>query len=382
MNNCQFKFKPDKIKYLSNIDTLDSTHKKTMETINKKRDDVPKKTKRLEKLKYDLDELDKNNSGNTNYISQRTKLLEEIGVLEEEIGCVENYEEEMDYYSKTYDILFNYYDIIDAINPNEIKEVKETNTINEQNTIVASSNSVIVDNNPNNNLIDTLFGNTDSNRKNKVKISDTDINNTETNNSDSDTDILTNTTPTTQTSNIFNIDGIDIFNSKSTKLDLLNQLSKMKRKEKKTTRKRVKNVESLIKDNNNIFDYIEANKTNNSNTPDNKTIKYDRATLYEDYKFMLEGYVSKKKNTKPCISCGIDKILIHNEGIYACMKCGEVENCIVESDITNYKDPMIEKPTFPYKRKNHFCEWNIILNCSLEWVLKRLANVNYITLTY
>ena len=36
MNNCQFKFKPDKIKYLSNIDTLDSTHKKTIDNINKK----------------------------------------------------------------------------------------------------------------------------------------------------------------------------------------------------------------------------------------------------------------------------------------------------------------------------------------------------------
>ena len=97
MNNCQFKFKPDKIKYLSNIDTLDSTHKKTIENINKKRDDMPKKSKRLEKLKYDLEELDRNNSDNINYISNRTKLLEEIGMLEEEIGCVENYEEEIDY---------------------------------------------------------------------------------------------------------------------------------------------------------------------------------------------------------------------------------------------------------------------------------------------
>ena len=33
-------------------------------------------------------------------------------------------------------------------------------------------------------------------------------------------------------------------------------MSKMKRKEKKTTRKRVKNVESLVRDSNNIFDYL------------------------------------------------------------------------------------------------------------------------------
>ena len=47
MNNCQFKFKPDKIKYLSNIDTLDSTHKKTIDSINKKHDDIPKKEKKV-----------------------------------------------------------------------------------------------------------------------------------------------------------------------------------------------------------------------------------------------------------------------------------------------------------------------------------------------
>ena len=28
-----------------------------------------------------------------------------------------------------------------------------------------------------------------------------------------------------------------------------------------------------------------------------------------------------------------------------------------QDDNINYKEPMIEKPTFPYKRKNHFCEW-------------------------
>jgi hypothetical protein len=43
MNN-QFKFKPDKNKYLSNVDTLDSTHKKITEEFNLKRIDVDKKT--------------------------------------------------------------------------------------------------------------------------------------------------------------------------------------------------------------------------------------------------------------------------------------------------------------------------------------------------
>ena len=181
---------------------------------------------------------------------------------------------------------------------------------------------------------------------------------------------------------------------------MLNYLSKLKRKEKKITRKRIKNIESLVKENNNIFDYLDSTKDKNeinnpiknsiickkeeenlivkdtnlnklsivnikseeilkeeNNDLNQKKIKLDRASLYEDYKTLLEGYFLPKKNNKVCINCNIDKILIYSEGIYACVNCGDVERCIIENESTNYKDPMIEKPTFPYKRKNHFCEW-------------------------
>ena len=372
MNNCQFKFKPDKIKYLSNIDTLDSTHKKTIESINKKHDDLPKKEKRLEKLKNDLIIIDSNSSTTSNYICIRAKMIDDINRLEEEINQTNNYDDELEYYSKTYDILFNYYNIIDGMNPKEIEQInnklkesdlisniEQSNTIDIKSEIINNTEDNIQDNiedNIENNTENNTENNRENNRENNIKTSD---------------------------DKIWDFDGIEIFNNKSNKLDLLNQISKMKRKEKKVTRKRVKNVESLIKDNNNIFDYIEGNKSQNSNSNQinsNQTkapIIYDRATLYEDYKIMIEGYSSKKKISKPCINCGIDKILIYNEGIYACMKCGEVENCIIESEVTNYKDPMVEKPTFPYKRKNHFCEWTEKYNCSLKLIIKKLANIIY-----
>lgn len=320
MNNCQFKFKPDKIKYLSNIDTLDSKHKTTIDNINKRREDKPKKIKRLSKLKNDLISLDSNS--NENYLTVRSQLLDEIDKLEEEINNIENYNDELEYYCKTHQILFNYYDIIDGQNPLEIKDSNNLDIIEEE--------------------IDE-----DETKKDNVNKNNIDE---------------------------WNFDGIEIFNSKSNKLDLLNQISKMKRKEKKTTRKRVKNIESLVKDNNNnIFDYIN-NKNIDANDNNKNNVLYDRATLYEDYKILLEGYTNKKKTNRPCVNCDVDKVLIYSEGIYACMKCGEVENCIVESEITNYKDPMVEKPTFPYKRKNHFCEWKL-LHCSLESILKRSANI-------
>jgi hypothetical protein len=420
----QFKFKPDKIKYLSTIDTLDSSHKKIVNGINKKRDDMPKKEKRLLKLKNELELLDSNNSQIHNYIIIRTKLVDEINNLTEEIENIENYEDELDYYEKTHEILFNYYDIIDGhkivstdINNNSINNINKTNSDSQNfNNFEISDISDIkpINNNPKSNL--NNLSNTNSILKNNLENSDIKLDpNSELYSDikiDSNKNILTNNTNQSNPffevkNNDWEIDGIEIFKKTNTldKLDILNQMSKMKRKEKKTTRKRVKNVESLVRDSNNIFDYLEGkitsdvkktnfdtdNKENNSNLPniinvqnainlniinntynlnidnndiidnlnDKKILKYDRASLFEDYKILLEGYPTQKKSNKQCMSCGpfVNKVLIYSEGIYVCLICGEVEKCIIENEITNYKDPMVEKPTFPYKRKNHFCEW-------------------------
>ena len=103
--------------------------------------------------------------------------------------------------------------------------------------------------------------------------------------------------------------------------------------------------------------------------PKKQQIVYqDKATLFDEFRLVIDGVQTQKKISKFCINCNIDKILIYSEGTYTCTNCGEVESCIVESDITSYKDPMIEKPTFPYKRKNHFCEWINYLNCSLKYI--------------
>jgi hypothetical protein len=411
----QFKFKPDKIKYLSTIDTLDSSHKKIINGINKKRDDMPKKEKRLLKLKNELELLDSNNSEIHNYISIRTKLIDEISGLAEEIDIIENYEDELDYYEKTHEILFNYYDIIDGhkivscdINNNSINNIHHNNSnLHNFNQFEISDidPSFITIPNPqkSNAKTDIKTDKLDIKLENKpddkhelysdIKIDS--VQNIQNNNLNIDTSIRNND---------WEIDGIEIFKKSNVldKLDMLNQMSKMKRKEKKTTRKRVKNVESLVRDSNNIFDYLEGkNNINNTNNNDinnnskklnsstdtedttnseninntcilditnnvdketnknNLDLKYDRASLFEDYKILLEGYPTQKKTNKPCMSCGplVNKVLIYSEGIYVCLTCGEVEKCIIENEITNYKDPMVEKPTFPYKRKNHFCEW-------------------------
>jgi hypothetical protein len=356
--NSQFKFKPDKIKYLSNIDTLDSNHKKIVDNIVKKREDLPKQIKKLEKLNDELKELDSKSNETFDYVNIRAKIIEEIKIIEDEMKSIENYEEETEYYSKTYHILFNYYDILDGQLDQEI---------NDDNI---SSDNLQKETNPE---INKQI-NTESNKNIRFKEEHVDKEDKEEKEINKKND------------DEWNFDGVQIFNTTTNKLDLLNEMSKTKRKEKKTTRKRVKNVESLIKNNNyNIFHFIDSknNVSTKKNTEEVPQIENnndynvkDRAVLYEDYKTLIEGYSFKKKYNKTCLNCNIDKVLLYSEGIYACMKCGDVEHCIIENESANYKDPMIEKPTFPYKRKNHFCEWNL-LNCSLKLLIKRVASLIY-----
>jgi hypothetical protein len=359
MSSYQFKFKPDKIKYLTNISTLDSSHSKISEEMIKKRENLPKKELKLEKLQKKLADIN-NNIENENFTNMKSKILTEIDNLETEINEIINYDKELDYFSRTYEILFNYYDIIDG-----------NTIISEENIIQNNEKDNNIKDNIINNFKENIYDNINENIMDNENIIDNEnIDNDKENNSFFQ-DITEN--------DIFKKEKVD-------KLEMLNYLSKLRRKEKKITRKRVKNIESLIKENNNIFDYLDSTKDkseiNNKfiidenkekekekeNKPEEilkeenydlnqKKIKLDRASLYEDYKTLLEGYFLPKKNNKVCINCNIDKILIYSEGIYACVNCGDVERCIIENESTNYKDPMIEKPTFPYKRKNHFCEW-------------------------
>ena len=377
--NTQFKFKPDKIKYLSNVDTLDSSHKKITENINRKRDDVPNKVARLDELKKYLEYLDgkKQETINTfDYINTRTNVIQEINCLEEELSRIENYEDEMEYYAKTYQILFNYYDMLDGQIENEINEKYDNIQDLNFESYIATQDSKLSDVPVNNTSLNGIS-------LNNIPISPIQVPNVNVC-EENDTFCENSAEPniSSQDKDIWNFDGTQIFNSvKSSKLDTLYENSKTKRKEKKTTRKRVKNVEMLVKENNyNIFDFIQSNGKaeeqlkHNAKTDCKKKCfdynVYDRAMLYDDYKTTLEGYSSKKKKTKMCPNCDVEKVLIYSEGFYACLNCGEVENYIVENDITNYKDPMVDKPTFPYKRKNHFCELNF--NILLAKVISKL----------
>ena len=107
------------------------------------------------------------------------------------------------------------------------------------------------------------------------------------------------------------VDGFEIFNNNTnSKLEKLNKISQ---KKKRKNNERIKNIESLTKDNNyNIFDFINSNNTNSNENSSTYNVT-DRATLYEDYKTIMDGYPTKKIYSKPCINCNIEKVLIYSK---------------------------------------------------------------------
>jgi hypothetical protein len=103
-------------------------------------------------------------------------------------------------------------------------------------------------------------------------------------------------------------------------------------------------------------------KTDKNDEPDKKEDKIinNRATLYESYLLLTNGYSNKKKeycSIKYCHQCKTEKVLSHSDGMYICMECGDCEMAIVDSDRPNYKDPTKDTSTYAYKRINHFNEW-------------------------
>ena len=124
-----FQQKPDKIRHVSNTKTLDSMHRKTIDDFQKKKDRLPKKKLKLEKMKNQLSVLEKKDAGtyNTDDIKLRSQLKSTIKEYQAEIYDVENNITETDYYSKTEEYLMDYYDLVDDADEYEYNSDEEPN---------------------------------------------------------------------------------------------------------------------------------------------------------------------------------------------------------------------------------------------------------------
>ena len=95
--------------------------------------------------------------------------------------------------------------------------------------------------------------------------------------------------------------------------------------------------------------YFKKKKNNENN---------NKAELLNDYMNIINNSYSNINEIRNiCTICGIEKILIQNEGISVCMNCSESTNLLIDSEKPNYKDPINENSYFCYKRINHFNEW-------------------------
>lgn len=159
-----------------------------------------------------------------------------------------------------------------------------------------------------------------------------------------------------------------VTNNVVNKLELLNNMNKKNTKQIKVVKKRKRDV--VIFPKNNIMTMLISSEPEQKQ-PDNNIINTcvpvipDKSKLYEEYKQLIHNncpnnkinIVRHQNYIKKCIHCNINKILIQSEAIFVCTNCGDTETVIIESENGSFKDSAPEKAAYPYKRKNHFCEW-------------------------
>src|SRR5271170_7140515 len=167
-----FKYKPNKIKYLNNVNTLDNTHRKMLGEFEKARFDCPLKQKRLDKLNLQLADIDNRDKGmfTTSDIQKKSRLKSEIKKLRHEIDSMEI--KEMEYYSKVDSVIFDYYDIVERTSGNLINPVEEYADATEMTedyiaTDIPEMTDLITDSPPENDELDKLNKLSQQKRKEK-----------------------------------------------------------------------------------------------------------------------------------------------------------------------------------------------------------------------
>lgn len=176
---------------------------------------------------------------------------------------------------------------------------------------------------------------------------------------------------------------INISNEETSKIKISNELLELtnlnkKKKDKKPVKKRTTFTEEPEK---NILSYVK----DISIIEEEDKIKKDnicKATLQNEYLMMVDkDYACTKVKTnviKKCKKCNIDKIIIYNDSIITCSKCGESDVIFIESDVPTNRENFTEKPKYPYKRIGHcieklnqfLCKGNINIPSSVYNIIK------------
>jgi len=356
-----FKYKPAKVKHLTNVETLDTLHRKHVGNFDVRRGSLAEMKHQLVVIRDSLERLSLDQFDDpTQYMKKRSELKDEINKINTEIYDIENNVSELEYYSKINDILFDYYHDQDTIyNSNDDNQNNNENIEPEKTTNT--------DNIKNGHFDVIHMFSTDEHKF-------TDL--TESNiHSGSDSESNSNKQFSIKVKLNLNYD------DGKEKLRELQLLSQQKRKPKKATRRRMRKHDT--NDTINILDFFcgDANTIANTNNAiafaantdnikeqipevNNSKIEYivsNKASLFNNYMKIINNTTLNKdlriNRLRLCTNCGIEKTTLQSEGICVCIKCGEAESIIVESEIPSHKDTVVEKTHYPYKRINHLVEY-------------------------
>jgi hypothetical protein len=308
-----YKPKPEKHKYRINSKTIDEVHKEYLDQFKKNQEAIPEKQKKISKLEKELTDLEKNNDGkpinlDIELLKKRSFLKKSIVALKNEIDKINNCCIQMDYYSKVGDIVYEYYDLTNGM----------------------------------------LYGKNFDEEQNEKPNNDNDDN-----------------------GKICNSTKLEQMHSDELELQLLPKASKIEisdellaitnfnktRKLKKPVRKRNKRIETT--ETKNIMNLLmgPAQSEEKEQSVNNTLCK---ATLQNEYLVMMDkDYTSCKKQTSliyRCKKCNLELLIVYDQSIVACPKCGESLEIFIESDVPSQREAFTEKPKYPYKRIGHCIE--------------------------
>ncbi len=139
-----------------------------------------------------------------------------------------------------------------------------------------------------------------------------------------------------------------------TRLDKLNAKKRNQKKAKKSTRRRKRRGNNSKSKNIMEFFGTEASEEEDDAPK--------RADLLIEYRSIIDADFNPNEHKEysaiiQCSECEVDMQIDRTQGMCVCPECFEVEMIITECERPNYRDPIQEKPGYPYKRINHFNEW-------------------------
>jgi len=326
-----FKIKHDKTKHIVEINTLDETHKKIMNSFQFRRELLPKKRKKLDHLILQLEKLEEKDASQytNNDIKKRSDLKTKIHDLKNEIHDTENNLSELDYYFKTENLIMDYYEIVD----------NDDQTLYNGNPELCEAKII------------TSVDNTDKNDSSNEKLELLNVINKNKRKLKKQTKRRKKGTLLNEKNNILNFFSNDNSCHETDQCNYDSEEDNYLDEEHVSTE--IQNVSSSPPSNYavppNINEKIENVKT--------------KADLLDQYMMLINNeYLCEKKRSydsiRKCTNCNCEKTLVPSEGIYVCRECGEVELIIIDSEKPNYKDAVTDtKPGYPYKRSNHLNEW-------------------------